>query len=208
MVDTISLIIAVLAIIIAIVAIVLIFVISGPSGATGPTGSSNLNGYLSVVGNATASTTGPLPPTTTFTTGIPVTVTMKYDNPSLLYNTAYNSNTGIFTLSAGSSGYYNIYTENAVTLSLNESVLGNVTVFADLFIGTSSVARSQLRIWFDSGSSNEVAVEMLAISWQGNLVAGNNISVQITVSSAYNGTMVYNLANLSRIQINGTNSTI
>lgn len=208
MVDTISLILAILAVIIAIVAIILVFVISGPKGPTGPTGSANTTGFLSVVGNATASMTGPVPTTVTFSVGTPLSVVMKYDNPSLLYNNVYNSNTGIFTLAAGSSGYYSIYTENAISVSLNESVLGNVTIYADLFIGTSSVARSQSRIWFDSGSTNEVAVEMVAISWQGNLVAGNTVYVQITVSSSYNGTLIYNLANLSRIQINGTNSTI
>jgi len=203
MVDTVSLIIGILAVIIAIVAIVLVFVIPGAAGPTGPTGTSDLQNFTKVMGNATASSTQPVALVKEFTSNIPMSVIVPYTNPSLLYNIVYNQAAGVFTLAANSDGYYNIYSENGVTVDLTSSIYGNTTLSMEILIGTVSVATSSTRVWFDAGTGDQVSLVMMSVAWQGNLKAGDNISLRITVNSLYNGILTYNQPNISRIMING-----
>lgn len=199
MVDVIPIIIAVIAAIVAIAALVLVFVIPGPGGPTGPTGTSDLSGFTKVVANGVGYSSAVVPNTANFTAGIPLTVKIPYTNPTLLYNIVYTN--GIFTLASGATGYYDIYTENAVSVSLATSPTGNVTLSMDIMVNETSVARSQSRLFFDA--SNETGVVMLTVGWQGNLKPGDQISTNLTINSQWNGTVTYNYSNMSRLMING-----
>jgi hypothetical protein len=204
MVDVTSIIIAIVAAIIAIVAIILVFVIPGPSGPTGPAG--GVTGTaLKVVSNATASSTQTTANTANFSANIPITAIIKYTNPALLFNVVYNVNNGIFTLASGAGGYYSIYTENSLSIALTETVAGNARIDTDILINTQSVARSSDVVYVDNSLLTQVTLNMMSVSWQGQLKEGDNISIQVTVNSLYNGTLTYNIPTLSRIFINGNN---
>jgi hypothetical protein len=205
MVDVASIIIAVVAVIIAIVAIILIFVIPGPSGPTGPAG--GVTGTaLKVMGNATASNTQTVPDTANFSAGIPTIVTMKYTNPALLYNIVYNVNNGTFSLAVGSGGYYTVYTENSLSIALTQTTTGNARIDTDILINNQSVAKSSDVVYVDNTLLTQATLNMMSVMWQGTLKEGDNIVIQVTNNSLYNGTLTYNFPSLSRIYINGTNS--
>jgi len=205
MVDVVSLIIAILAAIIAVVAIVLIFVIPGSTGSTGPTGAGT--GYTRVVSNATATSSRATPISVEFRTSSAPTVTIIYDNPTFLYNTVYNVNTGVFT-TANVSGYYDIYTENAIAVNLTTSEIGSTTVYIDIIVGGVSVARSGERVNFDQTTTAETGLTMMVAGWQGVLPAGSSIQIQLTVESSYTGFMLYNYANMSRFYCQGVTQFI
>lgn len=201
MVDVVSIILAVIAAIIAIVALVLVFVLPGPSGATGPTGSSNMSGFAKIVGNAMGSSTNITANTIAFTPTIPVTVRQIYSNATDLFNMIYTNSNGTFTVAAGGLGYYQINSDNLLQVDLTTSDTGNTDITLNLLINTANVAQSKSRVYFESGAQNSLL--MLGINWQGTLSPGDNIALDIVISSAYTGTMSYGFANNTRLMING-----
>jgi hypothetical protein len=201
MADTISIVIAVIAAIIAIVAIILVFVLPGGQGPTGATGTSNMSGFAKVVGNGLGSSTRAEPLTVGFEPTIPKTIKIAYSNATDLFNMVYANTTGIFTVASNGGGYYQINAENLIRVDLTISDVGITDIIMMLYINTVNIAQSQARVFFESGTQNSLV--MLGVNWQGNLVPGDNISVDILVSSAYKGTMSYCYGNMTRLMMNG-----
>ena len=207
MVDVWSIIIAILALIVAAVAIVLIFVIPGPSGPTGPSGGTTGTNFA-IVGNATASSTQSKPDSVAFQQGVPVSAVIKYTNPTLLYKVVYDVGTGKFTLASGAGGYYTIYTENAVSITLTGTPPNDTTLTMEIMVNEQSVASSSIRVIFEAGNSGQASLSMLSVGHQGKLNEGDSVYIRITVNSLYNGTLDYNFPNQSRVTINGNNFSV
>lgn len=201
MVDVISIIIAIIAAIIAIVALILIFVLPGPSGPTGPTGTSNMTGFAKIVGNGLGSCTNIAANTVSFTPAQPVTVRQIYSNATDLFNMVYTASNGVFTVAAGGGGYYQINSDNLLSVDLVRSETGNTDVFINLLVNTVNVAQSKSRVYFESDAQNSLL--MLNLNWQGTLVPGDNVAIDIVISSSYTGTMSYGFANNTRLMLNG-----
>lgn len=201
MVDVISIIVAVIAAIIAIVALVLVFVLPGPSGATGPTGSSNMTGFAKIVGNGIGTYTNASAKVATFTPAQPITVRQIYSNATDLFNMVYTPSNGIFTVAAGGGGYYQISSDNLLQVDLTKSDTGNTDVFINLLVNTVNVAQSTSRVYFETGAQNSLL--MLNLNWQGTLAPGDNIAIDVVISSAYTGSMSYGFPNNTRLMLNG-----
>lgn len=201
MVDVISIIIAVIAAIIAIVALVLVFVLPGPGGATGPTGTTSMTGFAKVVGNGMGSCTNVAANAITFTPTKPVTVRQIYSNVTDLFNMVYAPTSGVFTVASGGGGYYQISSDNLLQVDLTVSDVGNTEITLNLLLNTSTVAQSRTRVYFESGAQNSLL--MLNLNWQGTLSPGDNIALDILISSSYTGSMSYGFANNTRLMLNG-----
>ncbi len=201
MVDVISIIIAIIAAIIAIVALVLVFVLPGPSGSTGPTGTSNMTGFAKIVGNGLGSSTSITAKSIGFTPGQPVTVRQIYSNATDMFNMIYTPSNGTFTVAAGGGGYYQINSDNLLQVDLTKSDIGNTDITLNLLLNTTIVAQSLSRVYFETGAQNSLL--MLNLSWQGTLIPGDNVALDIVISSAYEGSMSYGFANKTRLMLNG-----
>lgn len=201
MVDVISIIIAVIAAIIAIVAIVLVFVLPGPGGPTGPTGTSNMSGFAKIVGNAMGTSTSVTANTIGFTPTIPVTVRQLYSNVTDMFNMVYTTSNGTFTVASGGGGYYQVNSNNLIQVDLTTSETGNTDITLNLLLNTAIVSQAKTRVYFESGAQNSLL--MLNMDWQGTLAPGDNIALDIIISSAYTGTMSYGFANNTRLMLNG-----